>query len=141
MGNRSMDSPGMATCLGKRSLWIYLCFLQFYPRCTPSCFYLADIQFFIGQFLSLPFVASKVEAELSDLRADLSAKVAPKVFPAGINLTTVRTLPEKGRSREWLEEEWKNLKMLERGDVDNGRVSGTVYHVSSQLPSPAWAVD
>lgn len=44
-------------------------------------------------------------------------------------MTTVRSLPEKGRDRAWLEEEWKNLKALERGDVDSGRVSGTVYHV------------
>jgi sphinganine-1-phosphate aldolase len=78
----------------------------------------------------LPFVASKVESELSDLRKDLSAKVAPKTFPDGITLTTVRTLPEQGRNKQWLENEWKNLKMLERGDVDSGRVSGTVYHVS-----------
>lgn len=75
-------------------------------------------------------MASKVESELSDLRKDLSAKVAPKTFPDGINLTTVRTLPEQGRNKQWLEEEWKNMKMLERGDVDNGRVSGCVYHVS-----------
>lgn len=74
-------------------------------------------------------MASKVESELSDLRKDLSAKVAPKTFPDGINLTTVRTLPEQGRGKQWLEDEWKNLKMLERGDVDSGRVSGTVYHV------------
>jgi sphinganine-1-phosphate aldolase len=92
-----------------------------------------DHQFFVGRFLALPFVASKVEAELSDLRNDLSAKVAPKVFPDGISLTTVRTLPEKGRNREWLEDEWKNLKMLEKGDVDNGRVSGAVYHVRYYL--------
>ena len=74
-------------------------------------------------------MASKVESELSDLRKDLSAKVAPKTFPDGINLTTVRTLPEQGRNKQWLENEWKNLKMLERGDVDSGRVSGCVYHV------------
>lgn len=74
-------------------------------------------------------MASKVQSELSDLRKDLSAKVAPKTFPDGINLTTVRTLPEQGRNKQWLEEEWRNLKMLEKGDVDNGRVSGAVYHV------------
>lgn len=86
-------------------------------------------QYFIGIFLRLPFVSGKVASELADLRKDLSAKVAPKTFADGISLTTVRTLPEKGRDRAWLEEEWKNLKLLERGDVDNGRVSGTVYHV------------
>jgi hypothetical protein len=97
------------------------------------------IQFFIGRFLALPFVASKVESELSDLRKDLSAKVAPKTFPDGINLTSVRTLPEQGRNRQWLEDEWKNLKMLERGDVDSGRVSGTVYHVylSTTIRNPS----
>lgn len=87
------------------------------------------IQYLIGIFLRLPFVSSKVTSELADLRRDLSAKVAPKTFPDGINLTTVRSLPEKGRSKAWLEEEWNNLKKLERGDVDSGRVSGTVYHV------------
>lgn len=39
-------------------------------------------------------------------------------------------MPLKGRDREWLEKEWKGLKKLEKGDVDSGRVSGTVYHVS-----------
>jgi sphinganine-1-phosphate aldolase len=30
-----------------------------------------------------------------------------------------------------LEEEWRNLRLLEKGDVREGRVSGTVYHVGS----------
>lgn len=92
-----------------------------------------NVQILVGVFLRLPFVSSKVASELAVLRKDLSAKVAPKTFPDGIQVTTVRTLPEKGRNKAWLEEEWRNLKKMERGDVDSGRVSGTVYHVRCSL--------
>lgn len=79
--------------------------------------------------LSLPSSKKQIHSEISKIRTQLKDKLAPSTYPEGINLTVTRTLPEKGRSRDWLEEEWKNLKKLEKGDVDNGRVSGTVYHV------------
>lgn len=44
-------------------------------------------------------------------------------------------MPESGKGKQWLEEEFRNLKSLERGDVDGGRVSGTVYHVSAPFLS------
>jgi sphinganine-1-phosphate aldolase len=81
--------------------------------------------------LSLPSSRRKIASELGKTRAELKAKLAPTVYPDGISLTPARVMPQKGRDRGWLEEEWKGMKRLERGDVDSGRVSGTVYHVSS----------
>jgi sphinganine-1-phosphate aldolase len=49
----------------------------------------------------------------------------------------VRKLPQHGRSREWLENEWKGLKALEKGHVEEGKISGTVYHVSGRRSGAA----
>lgn len=79
--------------------------------------------------LAFPSNKAKLNSELAKARAELKEKLAPSQYPDGVRLTTVKTLPETGRGREWLESEWANLKKLEKGDVDNGRVSGAVYHV------------
>ncbi|RXK38082.1 sphinganine-1-phosphate aldolase [Tremella mesenterica] len=46
---------------------------------------------------------------------------------------SVSQLPEHGRSREWLEEEWTSLKRLQREHATDGRISGTVYHGGEEL--------
>lgn len=79
--------------------------------------------------LALPSSQRQITSELAKARSDLVNKLASSQYPDGITLHRTRTMPESGKSREWLEEEWRNLKLLERGDVDGGRVSGTVYHV------------
>lgn len=86
--------------------------------------------------LSLPSSQRQIKSELGKARSDLVAKLAPTTYPDGITLHRIRTMPESGKSREWLEEEWRNLKLLERGDVDGGRVSGTVYHVRVNSGEP-----
>lgn len=57
-------------------------------------------------------------------------KLAPREFPDGVDLTICRELPSKGRDIDWLRNEWANMDKLNRGDVEKGRVSGAVYHVS-----------
>jgi sphinganine-1-phosphate aldolase len=71
-----------------------------------------------------------VASELAAVHEELSFKLAPKTFPAEYGITRVKTLPEHGRDRAWLEGQWKGLKRLEKSDVQDGRVSGAVYHVS-----------
>ncbi|AAW44943.1 sphinganine-1-phosphate aldolase, putative [Cryptococcus deneoformans JEC21] len=83
--------------------------------------------------LAFPSNRAKLNSELAKTRAELKEKLAPSQYPDGVRLTTVRTLPETGRGREWLESEWENLKKLEKADVDNGRVSGAVYHGGDEL--------
>lgn len=80
--------------------------------------------------LSLPSSRLKMATELGQAREQVRSTLTPKVYPNGAHLTTVKTLPEKGKGKEWLEEEWRNMKLLDKGDVSDGRVSGTVYHVS-----------
>ncbi|KAL0242105.1 hypothetical protein I308_105733 [Cryptococcus tetragattii IND107] len=83
--------------------------------------------------LAFPSNKAKLNSELAKARAELKEKLAPSQYPDGVRLTTVKALPETGRGREWLESEWANLKKLEKGDVDNGRVSGAVYHGGDEL--------
>jgi sphinganine-1-phosphate aldolase len=79
--------------------------------------------------LSLPSSKAKIASEMAKTRAQLREKILSRNLPDGVALTTTKTLPEQGRSREWLENEWANLRKLDGGPVVNGQVSGTVYHV------------
>jgi sphinganine-1-phosphate aldolase len=89
-------------------------------------------QLVIKILLSLPSSKLQLAKELGEARSGLRSKLAPTTYPDGIELTSVRKLPEHGRSREWLENEWKGLKALEKGHVEDGKISGTVYHVSGR---------
>ena len=91
--------------------------------------------------LSLPSSKKKIAEEMSKTRSQLREKILKKQLPDGVHLTETRSLPEEGRSREWLESEWANLRKLEKSDVYDGRVSGTVYHVRWLLPSIALVAD
>lgn len=68
--------------------------------------------------------------ELAKTRSGLKASLAPDTFPEGIELNGTRSIPEQGHDIEWLRKEFTNLHKLDRGDVEGGRVSGAVYHVS-----------
>ncbi|TYJ51647.1 hypothetical protein B9479_007767 [Cryptococcus floricola] len=83
--------------------------------------------------LALPKNKAKLNSELGRTRLELKEKLAPTEYPEGIILTPVRTLPDQGRDKEWLDSEFSNMKKLERGDVDEGRVSGAVYHGGDDL--------
>ncbi|ORY22698.1 putative sphinganine-1-phosphate aldolase [Naematelia encephala] len=85
--------------------------------------------------LSLPSSRAKLASELAKTRVQIQSKLAPNKYPDGIDLTPVRTLPEHGRDREWLKHEWRGMKGLEKGDVQEGRVSGAVYHGGEELNS------
>jgi hypothetical protein len=41
-------------------------------------------------------------------------------------------MPLEGKSADWLKEEMERLRSMEKSDVQEGRVSGAVYHVSSR---------
>ncbi|WVQ78645.1 hypothetical protein IAT38_000732 [Cryptococcus sp. DSM 104549] len=87
----------------------------------------------IRVILTLPSNRAKLKSELSKTRSEIREKLAPSTYPDGVRLTAVRTLPENGRGKEWLESEIANLKKLEKSDVDDGRVSGAVYHGGDDL--------
>lgn len=91
-----------------------------------------DYQVVIRLMLSLPSSKKKIAEEMSKTRLQLREKIITRSPPDGAALTTTRTMPEEGRSREWLEQEWSNLSKLETSDVKDGQVSGTVYHASFQ---------
>lgn len=59
----------------------------------------------------------------------MRAKLAPSSYPASTGLEPLHKLPAKGQSVEWIEKQIGALKGLEKGDVQEGRVSGAVYHV------------
>lgn len=89
----------------------------------------ADIQLVVRIMLKLPSARAEVTRELAKTRVDLQQKIAPKVYPPGVDLADSRAIPEHGHDIEWLRNQWTNLHKLERGDLESGRVSGAVYHV------------
>nr|XP_019014579.1 sphinganine-1-phosphate aldolase [Kwoniella pini CBS 10737]OCF53360.1 sphinganine-1-phosphate aldolase [Kwoniella pini CBS 10737] len=89
--------------------------------------------FVVRIMLSLPSSKKQLRLELGKTQAEIREKLVPSRYPDGVKLTAVRKLPEQGRSKDWLESEWDNLKKLERGDVNAGRVSGAVYHGGDEL--------
>jgi len=86
-------------------------------------------QLVIRMMLSLPSSQKKITSELAKTKQQLRLKLAPSVYPSGVTITTVKSIPDQGRDKAWLAEEFRNLKLLEKNDVGEGRVSGTVYHV------------
>ena len=109
------------------------------PGCEMDCGVLwstlVDIDFdqmAVRLMLSLPSSRAKIASEMAKTRTQLREKLVPTTYPSGITLTKTRSIPEQGRDRAWMENEWRNLKNLEGGNVVAGQVSGTVYHVSSK---------
>ncbi|ORX35330.1 putative sphinganine-1-phosphate aldolase [Kockovaella imperatae] len=84
--------------------------------------------FAIKLILSLPSSKRKLNQEMGDLRTKFRKSIDPAHYPNGVKLRSGRELPKHGRSLEWLQEEWRGLKGIEKTDVDEGKVSGTVYH-------------
>ncbi len=62
-------------------------------------------------------------SELLAARKGIESKLVPE------DLEYYTSLPEKGKSLEWITGEMDKLKRMEKGDVAEGRVSGAVYHV------------
>ncbi|WVN87133.1 uncharacterized protein L203_102309 [Cryptococcus depauperatus CBS 7841] len=87
----------------------------------------------VSIMLKMPKHRQHLESELSRTRKEISNKLAPETYPEGIDLTRVKELPEHGRDKEWLVREFSNMKKLEKGDVNEGRVSGAVYHGGDDL--------
>jgi sphinganine-1-phosphate aldolase len=86
-------------------------------------------QFVIGLLLQLPSSKQKIATELGAARDGIEEKLVPRKLPEGS--TYVNALPKKGKTPDWLNEEMERLLSMEKNDVQEGRVSGAVYHVSS----------
>lgn len=84
-----------------------------------------------GLALKLPSSRRQVETEMAEARRGLEEKLVPRQLPNGIEY--MQTLPSVGRPAEWIEAELSRLKSLEKSDVDEGRVSGAVYHGQPEL--------
>jgi len=77
--------------------------------------------------LRLPPSRRKVALELDQARRGIQSKLVPE------HLEYYKTLPEKGKTVEWIDNELVKLKGLEKSDVAEGRVSGAVYHGGEDL--------
>ena len=88
------------------------------------------LQLAIRVFLSLPMAKSRIDREIGELRSKLVSDVVDKP-QARAGLASLTCLPPHGHSREWLVKQWTAMRGMEARDEVEGKVSGTVYHVSS----------
>lgn len=84
-------------------------------------------KFVFSILLRLPSSRDKVTSELLAARKGIESKLVPE------DLEYYTSLPEKGKSLEWITGEMDKLKRMEKGDVAEGRVSGAVYHGGQEL--------
>ena len=89
-------------------------------------------QFIVSLLLRLPSSRAKLSKELAQTRQQLELKLGPlqESLPEGLKYQA--TMPLEGKSADWLKEEMERLRSMEKSDVQEGRVSGAVYHVSSK---------
>jgi len=80
-------------------------------------------------FLQLPFVQSKVRAEVQKAVSDLEKKLVP----SGPGVTTYTSIPATGWTKEQVHKELEKLSDMEHTRWEDGRVSGAVYHGGSEL--------
>lgn len=72
----------------------------------------------------MPAVKRKVASQLDQATKDMQDKIAPAIP----GRTRWLTLPENGKSADWLVDELDELKKLPASEWQKGRVSGAVYH-------------
>jgi len=80
-------------------------------------------------FLALPFVQSKVRAEIKAAVTDLEKKLVP----SGPGVTSFTSIPATGWSVEQVRAELQKLSDMEHTRWEDGRVSGAVYHGGDEL--------
>lgn len=90
------------------------------PRLTSPLF----AQFGFELLLRVPSIKRKVTSQLDQATKDMQEQVAPRI--PGRNRWL--TLPENGKSAEWLVDEMDALKNIPASEWSKGRVSGAVYH-------------
>ncbi|KAK4634545.1 Sphingosine-1-phosphate lyase [Fulvia fulva] len=82
-----------------------------------------------GLFLKLPFVQSKVRADVDKALSELQAKLVP----SGPGVTNFTAVPATGWTPEQIKAELDKLGEMEHTSWEDGRVSGAVYHGGSEL--------
>ena len=80
-------------------------------------------------FLRLPFVQSKVRAQVDKTIVDLENRLVP----SGPGITQHTALPASGWSVDQVRAELQKLAEIEHTRWEDGRVSGAVYHGGPQL--------
>lgn len=68
---------------------------------------------------------------MGEAREQLETKLVPLTLPDGAQY--FRSLPSEGKSKEWVEQEMTRYKSMEKNDVEEGKVSGAVYHGAEEL--------
>ncbi|KAJ3535211.1 hypothetical protein NMY22_g6587 [Coprinellus aureogranulatus] len=94
--------------------------------------YVAVSQFVVRLVLRLPSMQKKVTTEMSKARLDIENKLVPK----GPNVTRHLTLPEDGKSLEWILAEMEKMDVELNGQSsvwNQGKLSGAVYHGGEDL--------
>lgn len=80
-------------------------------------------------FLRLPFVQSKVQAQIQKTLAELQEKLVP----SGPGVTQFTSLPATGWTAEQVRTELEKLGDMKHTRWEDGRVSGAVYHGGNEL--------
>ena len=80
-------------------------------------------------FLRLPFVQTKVQAQVNEA----VGKLQEKLVPSGPGVTQYTALPASGWTAEQVRAELDKLGEMKRTQWENGRVSGAVYHGGDEL--------
>ncbi|KAK0476839.1 sphinganine-1-phosphate aldolase [Armillaria novae-zelandiae] len=80
----------------------------------------------IMMVLRLPSMRSKVTQQMNQAKLDIENKLVPK----GAEVVRHLSLPEDGKSLEWIlaEMEKMDTELEHRGDWRHGKLSGAVYH-------------
>lgn len=82
-----------------------------------------------GLFLRLPFVQSKVRADVDKAITDLEGKLVP----SGPGVIKFTALPAEGWKAEQVRAELEKLGEMKHTRWEDGRVSGAVYHGGNEL--------
>lgn len=94
--------------------------------------YVLVSQFVVRLVLRLPSMQQKVSTEMGKARLDIENKLVPK----GPNVTRHLTLPEDGKSLEWILAEMEKMDVELNGQSgiwNEGKLSGAVYHGGEEL--------
>ncbi|EME50214.1 hypothetical protein DOTSEDRAFT_68929 [Dothistroma septosporum NZE10] len=82
-----------------------------------------------GLFLKLPFVQSKVRADVQKALSELEAKLVP----SGPGITNFTAVPVTGWTPDQIKAELDKLGEMKHTSWEDGRVSGAVYHGGAEL--------
>lgn len=84
-------------------------------------------QHVISLFLRIPSMAAKVETEMNKAKLDVENQLVPK----GADVVRHLSLPDKGKSLEWIisQMEIMDNELSGHSNWKNGKISGAVYRM------------